>query len=172
MHAFVSFLQYASGNVDTVNSYVPAILEYIVDVDALTDEIYMLPSTFAEEDMDNPFVFMEFWLPSIMFVLLFTFVIIPCSIIKYFLRHYCFRTKCSKKILDSILYNPILRWLIETYMDLIILSLINIPNVSPCSAHHVAQSQEHQLWNRIDSLGCSHRFGYHASSSVDAHHHQ
>ena len=66
-----------------IAGFIPGILEYLVDAEALTDEIYMLPSSFKEEEMDNPFVFLEFWIPCLIMALLAVFVILPLSVIKY-----------------------------------------------------------------------------------------
>ena len=57
-------------------------IEYFVDKEELTDEVYMLPFTFVDEGIDNPFVFLQFWLSYIIFGLLFFFLIIPCSVFK------------------------------------------------------------------------------------------
>lgn len=82
MLSFISFLQFASSNMDSFTEYVPGVIEYIVDEEALTDDVYMLPSTFIEEGIEKPFVFLEFWLPCLMMVILTVFVIIPFSIFK------------------------------------------------------------------------------------------
>ena len=60
----------------------PGALEYIVNEEELSDDVYMLPSSFVEEDIENPFVFLEFWIPSFLMAFLSVFVLLPLHFIK------------------------------------------------------------------------------------------
>ena len=67
---------------DSFSEYVPEVLKYIVDEEALSDDVHILPASFVEEGIENPFVFLEFWLPGLLLALLFLLVVFPLSIMK------------------------------------------------------------------------------------------